>query len=246
MFASSDRGSVNCLDLIVDTTGWRYVFSHKNEVLAVTDSQNISQEQAHTLQGASVGSQPAAFSRAETGQTAAKLILKLTGEDLSREGLADTPKRFSKAFEHLLNGYKISPRQAVGQGIFPSEGHGLVSVEDVEFYSLCEHHLLPFWGRATVAYFPREKILGLSKIPRLLESFARRVQVQERITQQLADALDELIKPQAILVQLEAQHLCMMMRGVEKQASTTRTHVIKNYESLDDSQRLLFGRLLGR
>lgn len=204
----------------------------------VSTKQHVS---SSGLQGASSASYAKQMAIA---QEAARGILQLTGEDLNRAGLLDTPKRFAKAFDHLLNGYRISPEKAVGQGIFPSEGQGLVSVEDVEFYSMCEHHLLPFWGKATVAYFPQEKILGLSKIPRLLESFARRVQVQERITQQLADAIDDMIQPKAVLVILEAQHLCMMMRGVEKQASTTRTHVIKNYSALDESQKLLLGRLL--
>lgn len=178
------------------------------------------------------------------GRAAAEKVLQLTGEDSSREGLADTPSRFAKAYEYLFKGYDISPQDAAGQGVFPSEGSGLVSVEDIEFYSMCEHHLLPFWGKATVAYFPGEKILGLSKIPRLLESFARRVQVQERITEQLVEAIDQLIQPKAVFVRLEAQHLCMMMRGVEKQTSATRTQAVRHYDRLDDYQKQMFNRLM--
>ncbi len=183
-------------------------------------------------------------SRLALGQAAAEKILQLTGEDVTRDGLADTPSRFAKAYEYLFKGYDISPEQAAGQGVFPSEGDGLVSVEDIEFYSMCEHHLLPFWGKATVAYFPGNKILGLSKIPRLLESFARRVQVQERITEQLVEAIDLLIQPKAVFVRLEAQHLCMMMRGVEKQTSATRTQAVRHYDRLDDYQKQMFNRLM--
>jgi GTP cyclohydrolase I len=128
--------------------------------------------------------------------------------------------------------------------VFPSEGQGLVAVEDVEFYSMCEHHLLPFWGKATVAYFPGEKILGLSKIPRLVDVFARRVQVQERITQQLLDAMQSLIVPRAVMVKVQAQHLCMMMRGVEKQQSTTTTQSIYGFDNLHDYEKQQLLRLM--
>lgn len=164
---------------------------------------------------------------------AARTILGMTKEDLSRDGLLKTPDRFAKAYKHLLSGYDLDAKLAVGEGVFPAEGKGLVKVGSIEFYSMCEHHLLPFWGKASVAYFPSEKILGLSKIPRLVEAFSRRVQVQERITEQLAAAMIELINPRAVLVQVEAQHLCMMMRGVEKQASSTFTERLIGYENLE-------------
>jgi GTP cyclohydrolase I len=172
---------------------------------------------------------------------AAGLILRASGDDSSREGLERTPERFRKAMDHLLSGYSKTAREAVGEGIFASEGGGLVSIRDVEFYSLCEHHMLPFWGKASVAYYPRKKILGLSKIPRLVNLFSRRFQVQERLTEQLADALVELINPKAVVVRVQACHLCMMMRGVEKQNSNTVTETTRGLEKLSDldSRRLL-------
>ncbi|MFW7379108.1 MAG: GTP cyclohydrolase I FolE [Oligoflexus sp.] len=182
--------------------------------------------------------------RYEMATEAARRILKLTDEDLSREGLLSTPSRFAKAYDFLFKGYHESVSSVVGEGVFPSEGQGLVSVENVEFYSMCEHHLLPFWGQATVAYFPGEKILGLSKIPRLVDLFARRVQVQERITEQVCAAIDELIQPRAILVKLEAQHLCMMMRGVEKQTSRTKTQVMRHFANLEDYEKQQFVKLM--
>ena len=163
---------------------------------------------------------------------AAKAILAMTGEDLTREGLERTPERFVRAYQHILSGYQSTADEVVGSGVFPAEGAGLVSVEDVEFYSMCEHHLLPFWGKAKVAYFPGKKILGLSKIPRLINLYARRVQVQERITEQLAESIVDLIKPRAVAVCMQAQHFCMMMRGVEKQASSTRTQKIVGFDDL--------------
>ncbi|WP_141733629.1 GTP cyclohydrolase I FolE [Oligoflexus tunisiensis] len=175
---------------------------------------------------------------------AGRRILEMTGEDGDREGLRDTPYRFAKAYQALLDGYNLTPDEAVGKGIFASEGQGLVAVEDVEFYSMCEHHLLPFWGKATVAYFPGEKILGLSKIPRLVDVFARRVQVQERITQQVLDAVQDLIAPRAVMVKVQAQHLCMMMRGVEKQQSQTTTQSIYGYEKLQDYEKQQLLRLM--
>ncbi|MCX6129252.1 MAG: GTP cyclohydrolase I FolE [Proteobacteria bacterium] len=180
----------------------------------------------------------------EKAHEAGKRILELTGEDLNREGLRDTPQRFAKAYQRLFDGYELSPSEAVGQGIFASEGRGLVAVEDVEFYSMCEHHLLPFWGKATVAYFPGEKILGLSKIPRLVDVFARRIQVQERITQQVLEAVEQLIQPRAVLVRVQAQHLCMMMRGVEKQQSQTTTQAVMGFETLLEFEKQQLLRLM--
>lgn len=171
------------------------------------------------------------------GAEAGRLILQAAGEDLSREGLARTPERFAKALSQLTAGYALSPTEVVGEGIFPAEGRGLVAVRSVEFYSLCEHHLLPFWGKASVAYYPDQKILGLSKIPRLLDLYARRFQVQERITEQLADAIQELVSPRAVVVRIEASHLCMMMRGVEKQQSDTRTETARGMKSLTEIEQ---------
>jgi GTP cyclohydrolase I len=157
------------------------------------------------------------------GEIAGGLILRSAGEDLSREGLLRTPQRFAKAMDELSSGYRSSPAEVVGNGIFSAEGAGLVSVREVEFYSLCEHHMLPFWGKASVAYYPSKKIIGLSKIPRLLDLFARRFQVQERLTEQVAQSLMNLLAPRAVAVRVTAEHMCMMMRGVKKQNSSTTT-----------------------
>jgi GTP cyclohydrolase I len=163
---------------------------------------------------------------------AARQILRSSGEDLDREGLLRTPERFKRAMMDLTEGYRLEPREVIGEGAFEAEGSGLVSVREVEFYSLCEHHMLPFWGKASVAYYPRSRILGLSKVPRLVDLFARRFQVQERLTRQVAEALREALDPRAVAVRVEACHLCMMMRGVEKQHSSTITEFQIGVESL--------------
>ncbi len=175
--------------------------------------------------------------RLECGRQAGNLLLRMTGEDPIREGLRDTPIRMAKAFDFLTSGYRLSVNEAVGHGIFPAEGTGLVSVNHVEFFSMCEHHMLPFLGHASVAYFPNKKILGLSKIPRLINLFARRVQVQERLTQQICDAIIETIAPRAVMVKVEAAHMCMMMRGVEKVSSKTTTETYSGLENLLPHER---------
>jgi GTP cyclohydrolase I len=170
-------------------------------------------------------------------EMAASLIIQSAGEDLKREGLLRTPERFSKAVRELTSGYVQSVSEVIGQGVFEAEGQGLVSVKNVEFYSLCEHHLLPFWGKVSVAYYPDQKIVGLSKIPRIVDLFARRFQVQERLTRQVAEALQEAVGPRAVAVRMEAAHLCMMMRGVEKQSSTTMTEFAIGLESLSEMEK---------
>jgi len=174
-------------------------------------------------------------------ENAAAIILRSAGEDLAREGLARTPERFKRAMKDLTEGYQQDPAEVIGKGLFEAEGSGLVSVREVEFYSLCEHHLLPFWGKASVAYYPNKKILGLSKIPRVLDVFARRFQVQERLTRQIAESLSQALEPRAIAVRIEASHLCMMMRGVEKQHSSTVTEFQIGVNGLNafDQGRLL-------
>ena len=164
-------------------------------------------------------------------------IVTQLGEDVSRPGLRDTPKRFAKAMRALTSGYQGDPASVVGNGIFPAEGDGVVLVRDAEFYSLCEHHLLPFFGRVHVAYLPGKRIIGLSKIPRLVELFARRFQVQERLTEQVADALVELVQPKGVLVMAEAKHLCMAMRGVETQHSSTTTQALRGVYATDAQAR---------
>src|SRR3954471_22191726 len=157
----------------------------------------------------------------------ARAIIAHVGEDPGRAGLLDTPKRFAKAMRFLTGGYEAEPEDVVGGGIFEAEGEGVVLVRDVEFHSLCEHHVLPFFGRVHVAYLPGEKIIGLSKIPRLVDLFARRLQVQERLTEQVADALVELLQPRGVLVVAEARHLCMAMRGVQKLRSSSATRALR-------------------
>jgi GTP cyclohydrolase I len=169
---------------------------------------------------------------------AGELILKSVGEDPTREGLLRTPQRFSKAIKEICSGYEITPEQAVGEGIFPGEGQGLVSVKDIEFYSMCEHHMLPFWGHVNVAYFPKQKIIGLSKIPRLVEVYARRLQVQERLTNQVATALFNLIDARAVFVKVSGCHMCMMMRGVKKSGSETITEFSLGLENLSADEKM--------
>jgi len=150
-------------------------------------------------------------------------LLTRIGEDPTRDGLIDTPKRMAKSMEFLTHGYTMDAREVLHNALFDVDYDEMVIVKDIEFFSMCEHHLLPFFGKAHIAYVPNGKVIGLSKIPRLVDMFARRLQVQERLTRQIADAIDEAINPQGVAIILEAQHLCMMMRGVEKQHSSTTT-----------------------
>jgi GTP cyclohydrolase I len=154
---------------------------------------------------------------------AVQQLLVAIGEDPSREGLVRTPERVAKAMSFLTSGARTDPGDVLNDAVFDEEYRGQVLVRDVEFYSLCEHHMLPFHGRAHIAYLPDGKVLGLSKLPRLLEVFARRLQVQERLTRQLAEAIQDAIQPRGVAVMLEAFHFCMMMRGVEKQGARTST-----------------------
>lgn len=152
-----------------------------------------------------------------------RMNLMLLGEDPDREGLRSTPRRHAKAMHFLTSGYAKDPH-AIGRGaLFNEDSNEIVIVRDIELYSLCEHHLLPFYGRAHIAYIPNGKIIGLSKIPRIVDVFARRLQVQERLTNQVSHCLMDLLKPLGVAVIIEANHLCMMMRGVEKQNSYTIT-----------------------
>src|ERR687889_743429 len=146
-------------------------------------------------------------------------LLAELGEDPAREGLLDTPKRVEKALAFLTSGYKADVDTVLNNALFTVDYNEMVIVKDIDFYSLCEHHLLPFFGRCHIAYIPNGKVIGLSKIPRLVEIFARRLQIQERMTSQIADTIREKIKPLGVAVVLEATHLCMAMRGVEKQNS---------------------------
>jgi GTP cyclohydrolase I len=163
-----------------------------------------------------------ALGAASMQQLYAELITRI-GEDPARDGLVKTPERMEKAMAFLTRGYKGSVEEILHGALFDVDYDEMVIVKEIEFYSLCEHHLLPFFGRAHVAYVPNGKVVGLSKIPRIIDHFSRRLQVQERLTRQIAEAIDEAIHPQGVGVVMEAQHLCMMMRGVEKQRSDTVT-----------------------
>ncbi len=150
-------------------------------------------------------------------------ILGMLGEDPSREGLVRTPARYERAMRFLTSGYDTKLEDLINKAVFTVKVDEMVIVKNIEFFSMCEHHMLPFFGRAHVAYLPKDKVIGLSKIPRIVNMFARRLQLQERMTQQIAEAVSEAIGPRGVGVMVEAQHFCMMMRGVEKQHSDTVT-----------------------
>jgi GTP cyclohydrolase I len=150
-------------------------------------------------------------------------VLKLLGEDTAREGLQKTPQRVAKAMQFLLHGYDVNPVDILNSARFKEEYKQMVIVKDIELYSMCEHHLLPFFGKAHVAYIPNKHIVGLSKIPRVVDAFARRLQVQERLTVEIRDCIQETLNPLGVAVVIEAQHLCMQMRGIQKQNSVTTT-----------------------
>ena len=150
-------------------------------------------------------------------------IIDLLGEDNQREGLEKTPMRAAKAMKFLTEGYEKDPKQILQSAMFSEDYNEMVIVKDIELYSLCEHHMLPFFGKAHIAYIPNGKIVGLSKIPRIVDVFSRRLQVQERLTEQILDCINDTLKPKGVAVVIEAYHMCMMMRGVQKQNSTTTT-----------------------
>jgi len=173
-------------------------------------------------------------------EAAVRDVLIGVGEDPERDGLLDTPARVRKSMAVLTEGYRTDPNDVVGDALFEVEYDDMVLVRDIELYSLCEHHLLPFFGRAHIAYIPRGRVVGLSKIPRLVDVFARRLQVQERLTREIAECIQELLDPVGVGVVIEASHLCMMMRGVEKQQSTTRTRTLLGQLRDDDRARAEF------
>ena len=150
-------------------------------------------------------------------------VINLLGEDTTREGLIKTPERASKAMKFLTEGYEMDPKQILQSAMFKEDYNEMVIVKDIELYSLCEHHMLPFFGKAHIAYIPSGHIVGLSKIPRVVDVFSRRLQVQERLTEQILDCINDTLRPEGVAVVIEASHMCMMMRGVQKQNSTTTT-----------------------
>lgn len=168
---------------------------------------------------------PVPFDAEKTAAIAAHYseIIRLLGEDASREGLLKTPERVSRAMQFLMQGYEQDPEEVLRSAMFTEDYRQMVIVKDIDFFSMCEHHMLPFFGRAHVAYIPNHQITGLSKIARIVEIFARRMQVQERMTTQIKECIQKTLNPLGVMVILEAQHLCMQMRGVQKQNSITTT-----------------------
>jgi GTP cyclohydrolase IA len=169
--------------------------------------------------------------------------LRQLGEDPDREGLRRTPLRVEQSLKWLTRGYELDVADEVGDAVFEEDHHNMVLVRDIEMYSLCEHHMLPFFGKVHIAYIPNGKIVGLSKLPRIVEVFARRLQVQERLTEQIARALQDVLQPAGVGVVIDAMHLCMMMRGVEKQNSRTLTSAVKGVFREDLRTREEFLRL---
>lgn len=173
-------------------------------------------------------------------------MIRRNGDDPERDGMAKTPERVRKAMAFLTRGYELTPQDAIGDAIFEETHHNMVMVKDIELYSLCEHHLLPFFGKAHVAYIPDGRIMGLSKAARLVDVYARRFQVQERLTEQIAQAVWDTLQPLGVAVVVEAYHLCMMMRGVEKQNSKTITSAMRgsfleDHRTRDEFMRLATG-----
>jgi GTP cyclohydrolase IA len=179
-------------------------------------------------------------------EAAVRRQLELLGEDPERDGLLKTPSRVAKSLSWLTRGYGLDARAVIGDALFEESHENMVMVRDIELYSMCEHHMLPFFGKAHIAYIPNGHIVGLSKLPRVVEVFARRLQVQERLTEQVAQALDDILQPRGVGVVIEAAHLCMMMRGVEKQNSKTITCALKgsfrdDAKTRDEFLRLAYG-----
>ncbi|RUM73230.1 MAG: GTP cyclohydrolase I FolE [Sulfurovum sp.] len=179
----------------------------------------------------------------EFEQTITKM-LELLGEDPKREGLLKTPSRVAKALKFLTEGYHQDPKEILNQALFTSSNDEMVVVRDIEFYSMCEHHMLPIIGRAHIAYIPDGKVVGLSKIPRIVNVFARRLQIQEQMTEQIADAILETIKPKGVAVVLHARHMCMEMRGVEKINSTTVSSALRGLFKSDQRTRFEFYNII--
>ena len=172
-----------------------------------------------------------------------KVIIENLGEDVTREGLEKTPERVAKAMQYLTHGYGLDPLEILKSAMFTEDHKHMIVVKDIEVYSMCEHHMLPFFGKAHVAYIPNGRIVGLSKIPRVVDAYARRLQVQERLTTEIRDCIQDTLKPLGVAVVIEAQHLCMQMRGIQKQNSVTTTSAFTG-EFENEKTRAEFIRLI--
>ena len=174
-------------------------------------------------------------------------IIESVGEDVDRDGLLKTPERASKAMQYLTSGYEMNAEEILRSALFDESYSEMVIIKDIELYSLCEHHMLPFFGKAHIAYIPNGKIVGLSKIPRVVDVFSRRLQVQERLTDQIVNTINTVLNPQGVAVVIEASHMCMMMRGVQKQNSVTTTSAFrgafKNIETRTEFLKLISSKL---
>jgi GTP cyclohydrolase I len=177
-------------------------------------------------------------------EEAVKTMMRSVGEDPEREGLKKTPERVFKAYQFMFGGYKQDPREILKSALFASSNDEMVLIKDIELYSTCEHHLLPIIGRAHVAYIPNGKVVGLSKIPRVVNIFSRRMQIQEQLTEQIAEAINDTIKPKGVAVVIQARHMCMEMRGVEKINSTTTSSALRGLFKRDEKTRSEFFDLI--
>ena len=182
--------------------------------------------------------------RQEEFENAVKTMLEIIGENTKREGLLKTPSRVAKSFEFMTEGYHKDPVQILNEALFTTNNDQMVLIKDIEFYSMCEHHLLPIIGRAHIAYIPNGKVVGLSKIPRMVDIFSRRLQIQEQLTEQIADAIHDVIAPKGVGVVLQARHMCMEMRGVEKINSTTVSSALRGLFKSDERTRSEFYNLI--
>ncbi len=180
----------------------------------------------------------------EAFENAVKVMMESVGEDPNREGLLKTPMRVRKAYEFMYGGYKLNPNDILNSALFTSSNDEMVLIKDIELYSTCEHHLLPIIGRAHVAYIPDGKVVGLSKIPRVVDIFSRRMQIQEQLTEQIAAAIMETINPKGVAVVIQARHMCMEMRGVEKINSTTTSSALRGLFKTDEKTRAEFFSLI--